>query len=196
MTPRGSRKPHAYDQPVSHHEVSDNGKDRALVSHHASDEPKARALVLSAEGHSSEEIGGMVGVSGRTVQRWVKRCREVSRNKETPEILDDWARIIRRAQGMMHSVLDQAEVLAEIASNDHPGPLATIARIVAGREITKGAATYNFYAGTGTDKLQKESEPDLHPQTVIVNFIAATPPDREDPDVIEGEVVKGDGPSS
>ena len=189
---RRDTKPHAYAQPMSHHEVSDNGKDRALVSHHASDEPRARALVLSAEGHSSEEVGGMVGVSGRTVQRWVKRCREVSRNKETPEILDDWARIIRRAQGMMHSVLDQAEVLAEIASSDHPGPLATIARIVAGREITKGAATYNFYAGTGTDKLQKESEPDPHPQSITINFISQKNPNP--PDVVEGELVDdGDG---
>ena len=168
-------------------------KERALVTHHASDEPKARALVLSAEGHSSEAVGGMVGVSGRTVQRWVARCREVSRNKETPEILDDWARIIRRAQGMMHVVMDQAEALAEIASNDHPGPLAAIARIVAGREITKGAATWNFYAGTGTDKLQKEREPDSpHPTQVIIVL------DAKRPEIIEGEVVrdKGEAPGS
>ncbi len=175
------------------------GTERALVSHHASDEPKARALVLSAEGHSSEAVGEMVGVSGRTVQRWVRRCREVSRNKETPEILDDWARIIRRAKGMMHSVLDQAELMAEIASNEHPGPLAAIARIVAAKEITKGAATYNFYAGTGTDKLQKEHEPDPpHPQSITINFISQQNPNLEPPDTVEGEVIgdKGDGPSS
>ncbi len=162
---------------------------KALVTHHAADEPKARALVLSAEGHSSEEIGEMVGVSGRTVQRWVKRCREVSRNKETPEILDDWARIIRRAQGMMHAVLDQAESLAEIASNDHPGPLAAIARIVAAKEITKGAATYNFYAGTGTDKLQKESEPNPPPQSITINFISQANPNLVEGEVVEGEIV-------
>ena len=174
--------------------------ERALVSHHAADEPKARALALSAEGHSSAEIGGMVGVSGRTVQRWVRRCREVSRNNEKPEILDDWARIIRRAQGMMHSVLDQGEELAEIAANDHPGPLAAIARIVAAKEIAKHAGTWNFYAGTGTDKLQKESEPGPPSGTVIINFISEErPPKLEDiPDVVEGEVIldKGDSPSS
>lgn len=170
---------------------------KALVSHHASDEPKARALVLSAEGHSSEAVGEMVGVSGRTVQRWVKRCREVSRNKETPEILDDWVRIVRRAQGMMHSVLDQAEGLVEIAYNDHPGPLAAIGRIVAGKEIAKGAATWNFYAGTGTDKLQKEHEPDSPAQNIQINFISQSPPDQEDPDMVEGEIVdKGDDPGS
>ena len=170
---------------------------KALVTRHTPDEPKARALVLSAEGHSSEAVGEMVGVSGRTVQRWVRRCREVSRNKETPEIMDDWARIVRRAQGMMHSVLDQAEVLTEIASNDHPGPLAAIARIVAGKEITKGAATWNFYAGTGTDKLQKDSEPPDPPQSITINFISQSPPDQEDPDMVEGEIVdKGDDPGS
>ena len=141
----------------------------------------------------------MVGVSGRTVQRWVKRCREVSRNKETPEIMDDWARIVRRAQGMMHSVLDQGEELAEIAANDHPGPLAAIARIVAAKEIAKQAGTWNFYAGTGTDKLQKEGEPSPPSGTIIINFVTENrPADREPPDVVEGEIIgtKGDGPSS
>ncbi len=169
---------------------------KALVTRHTPDEPKARALVLSAEGHSSEAVGEMVGVSGRTVQRWVKRCREVSRNKETPEILDDWARIIRRAQGMMHAVLDQAELMAEIASNDHPGPLAAIARIVAAKEIAKGAATWNFYAGTGTDKLQKEHEPDSPAPNIQINFIVQERP-KELPDVVEGKVIEeGDSPSS
>ncbi len=169
-------------------------KERALVTHHAADEPKARALVLSAEGHSSEEVGEMVGVSGRTVQRWVKRCREVSRNNEKPEILADWARIIRRAQGMMHSVLDQAEELAEIASNDHPGPLAAIARVVAAKEIAKQAGTWNFYAGTGTDKLQKEGEPSPPSGTIIINFISEERPAERaiEDDVVEGEVVGGD----
>ena len=167
---------------------------KALVSHHAADEPKARALVLCAEGHSSEAVGEMVGVSGRTVSRWVKRCREVSRNKETPEIMDDWARIVRRAQGMMHSVLDQAEVLAEIASNDHPSPLAAIARIVAAKEISKGAATWNFYAGTGTDKLQKEHEPDSPAPNIQINFIVQERP-KELPDGVEGKVIR-EGDSS
>ena len=165
---------------------------KALVSHHASDEPKARALVLSAEGHSSEAVGEMVGVSGRTVLRWVKRCREVSRNKETPEILDDWARIIRRAQGMQHAVLDVLEHYAEIALRDHPGPLAEIARQVAIKEIMKQGLLLNVYAGTGTDKLQKDSQPASPAPNIQINFVVQERP-KELPDVVEGKVIrKGD----
>lgn len=112
--------------------------------------------MLNAEGYSNRHIGELVNVSERTVRRWVSRGREVSLNQETPELINDWLRIVRRSQGMMHSVLDQAEQYAEVASNDHPGPLAAIARIVAGKEIIKNAMTYNIYAGTGTDKLQKD----------------------------------------
>ncbi len=169
--------------------------ERALVSHHVSDEPKARALVLSAEGHSSEAIGEMVGVSGRTVQRWVKRCREVSRNQETPEIMDDWARIIRRAQGMQHAVLDVLEHYAELALNDHPGPLAEIARQVATKELMNQGQMLNVYAGTGTDKIQKDSQPHNPPQSITINFISQPNPNLVEGEVVEGELVgSGDNP--
>ena len=111
--------------------------------------------------------------------------------------MDDWARIVRRSQGIMHSVLDQIEGFAEIAANDHPGPLAAIARIVAGREVLKHAQTMNIYGGTGTDKVQKDSKPELTAQNITINFISQPKPDiiegevvEKSPDAVEGEVVK------
>jgi len=125
------------------------------AEHHAPDEPKSRALMLATEGYSAKAIGPMVGVSGRTVSRWLGRCREVSLKEETPEVMSDWVRIIRRSQGMMHSVLDTVEEYAAIAQNDHPGPLAEIARQVATKELMKRADLYDIYAGIGTDKVVK-----------------------------------------
>ena len=170
-----------------------NESERALArqaSRHSPDEPKARLVALHMQGHSIASASEQVGVSERTGWNWWGRYREVALNKETPEIMDEWARIVRRTQGIMHSVLDQIEGYAEIAANDHPGPLAAIARIVAGREVLKHAQTMNIYGGTGTDKIVKDKEP-IQPETVIINFIVAErPPDREDPDVVEGEIVK------
>ncbi|KKK91853.1 hypothetical protein LCGC14_2708780 [marine sediment metagenome] len=140
-------------------------------------------MALIAEGHSAEAIGPMVGVTGRTVQNWVRRFREVSLNEETPEMMDDWVRIIRRSQGMQHAVLDVAEFYATMAQNDHPGPLAEIARQVASKELMKHALLYNIYAGTGTDKMQKPTQQPIQAQNVQINFIF-----EERPDV--GEVVE------
>ena len=140
-------------------------------------------MALIAEGHSAEAIGPMVGVTGRTVQNWVRRFREVSLNEETPEMMDDWVRIIRRSQGMQHAVLDVAEFYATMAQNDHPGPLAEIARQVASKELMKHALLYNIYAGTGTDKMQKPTQQPIQAQNVTINFIF-----EERPEV--GEVVE------
>src|SRR3990167_2200342 len=120
--------------------------------HHAPDEPRARFLALRAEGHSVASASELVGTSERTGWRWWNRGREVSAN-ESPELKNDWVRITRRSQGMQHVVLDIVEDFAQHVYNDHPGPLAAIARIVAAREIMKHALMYNIYAGTGTDKL-------------------------------------------
>ena len=137
-----------------------------------------------------------VGVSERTGWNWWRRFREVSLNKETPEIMDDWARIVRRSQSIMHSVLDQIEGYAEIAANDHPGPLAAIARIVAGKEVLKHAQTMNIYGGTGTDKVLKDKEPTDHAQNITINFISQAPPEEasdDTPDSIEGKIIgRGD----
>lgn len=155
--------------------------------HHAPDEPRARFLALRVDGHSVASASELVGCSERTGWRWWKTGREVSRNEENSEIQDDWVRVVRRSQGMQHTVLDIAEGYAAVLANDHPGPLAEIARQVAAKEIIKHAAMYNFYAGTGTDKLQKESTPPTQAQTVV--FVVNVEKPQEP--VIEGEVVDG-----
>jgi hypothetical protein len=157
---------------------------KTQAKHHASDEPKSRALALRAEGYSSEHISELVATPVRTVRQWIARGREVAVNEENPLILDDWVRIIRRSQGMQHTVLDIAEHYAAIAMNDHPGPLAEIARQVASKELMKHALLYNIYAGTGTDKLQKPSQATVQAQNITINFIS-----QSAPDIIEGEVV-------
>lgn len=165
------------------------------AKHHAPDGPKSRALVLAMEGYPSEHIGELVGVSGRTVQRWVARSREVSLKEETPAVMSDWVRIIRRSQGMMHSVLDIVEQYAAIASNDHPGPLAEIARQVATKELMKRADLYDIYAGIGTDKVVKwadlaqkaqQSEADQALAHAINRLTDLSVPQLHD--VIEGEL--------
>jgi hypothetical protein len=165
--------------------------------HHSPDEPKARAMVLIAEGHSAEAIGPMVGVTGRTVQRWDKRCREVSLKEETPQVMGDWVRIVRRSQGMMHTVLDTVEQYAEIAANDHPGPLAEIARQVATKELMKRADLYYYYAGIGTDKVvkwadlaqkAKQTEAGQALADAINRLADLSVPQLHD--VIEGEIVE------
>ena len=164
--------------------------------HHAPDEPKARALVLRAEGYTVPVIAGMVEHSERTVWRWLARGREVSLKEETPEVMGDWVRIIRRSQGMMHSVLDTVEEYAAIAQNDHPGPLAEIARQVATKELMKRADLYDIYAGIGTDKVvkwadlsqkAKQTEAGQALADAINRIADLSIPQLED--IIEGEVV-------
>ncbi|MEU5112020.1 hypothetical protein AB0G64_11005 [Streptomyces longwoodensis] len=48
--------------------------------------PKIRAVVLLAMGRRTEEIGPVIGVSGRTVRRW----------RQEPEVRADVRRVRRR----------------------------------------------------------------------------------------------------
>ena len=166
------------------------------AKHHAPDEPKSRALALHAEGYSNFRIAGLVEHSERTVRRWVKKGREVSLKEETPQMMSDWVRIVRRSQGMMHSVLDTVEEYAAIAANDDPGPLAEIARQVATKEMMKRADLYDIYAGIGTDKVVKWADLNLKAKQTeagqaladAINRLAElTVPERDG--IIEGHVV-------
>ena len=50
-------------------------------------------------------------------------------------------------------------------------------------------------AGVYRDKIFKREEPKhqtVQAQDITINFISQSPPDQEDPDVIDGEIVKGD----
>jgi len=158
--------------------------------HHAPEEAKARFLALKADGRSVASAAALVNVPERTAWRWWQRGREVAAN-ETPALKDDWVRIVRRSQGIQHAVLDVAEDYAFIAQNDNPHPLAQISRFVAGRELLKNALTWNVYSGTGTDKLQKDSDQSQPKEStqVLIVLNCTTPQDVVDKaqDYIEGD---------
>jgi hypothetical protein len=121
----------------------------------------------------------------------------VSLKEETPEVMGDWVRIVRRSQGMMHTVLDTVEEYAAIAANDHPGPLAEIARQVATAQLMKRADLYDIYAGIGTDKVVKWADLAQRAQQTeagqaladAINRLAdLTVPERDR--MIEGKIVE------
>ena len=136
------------------------------AKHHAPDEPRAQALALMKEGHSAVETAGLVGIPVRTVQHWAARWREIALNQETPEIINDWARLTRRAQGILHDGLDEAEQSEE-----------------KGKYLTR----MTVLAGVGTDKLQKESTPPTQTQSVVFLINVEKPID-----IVEGEVVEAE----
>ncbi len=123
--------------------------------HHAPDEPKSRALALAGLGHSYESIAPWVGVSAVTVGRWVARSREVKGNKP---ILDEWTRCSLQALDLIGDGLDCIE-------KDDTGALAL-----------KNLHQLVVVAGTGTDKLQKESAPD-QATSIQINFVFKDSPD-------------------
>lgn len=157
---------------------------RRQAPHHAPDEPKVQLLALRDQGYSMAAASELVGVCERTGWNWWNRCREVARNQEIPEIQDGWVRVVRRAQGVQHAVLD---VMEDVASVYHDEDATKDARLLAGRTLLKHAAMPNFYAGTGTDKLQKDSTPQVNAQNVLI-VVNAAKPDTID---VESEVVDG-----
>lgn len=134
--------------------------------HYAPDEPRARAIALVRQGYSQEYAGELVGVSQRTVGRWLQRL-ELS--EETKPILERWHRVTLQAQDLIRDGLD------------------TIEEDESGQSALKHLKELNFIAGTGTDKLQKESTPPAQNQTVVFLVNVEKP---QEP-VIEGEVVDG-----
>jgi len=128
---------------------------KGQAPHHAPDEPKSRLVALRQQGYSMSAASEQVGVTERTGWNWWGRFREVAVNEENPLIQKDWVRIVRRSQGIQHTILDVLEGYAAITQTEGVG-LADIARIVAGKELLKHGLLANIYSGTGTDKLQKE----------------------------------------
>ncbi len=122
--------------------------------HNLPDEPRARAIAMAKLGHSYEEIGSLVGVSGVTIGRWVHRSGELSGNKPVME------KTHRNTLQALDLIANGMDVIEE----DTSGDLAL-----------KNLMTLNAVAGTGTDKLQKESQPVVQAQNVIYVFNAAQP---------------------
>ena len=117
------------------------------------------------EGRTIYQVAEALGCSPSTVWRWEQRFRAVDQSIDAPLLMDDWTRIARRSQQKMHDMLDYLD--------EHP------------EDIAKHALIPNIYAGTGTDKLQKQrevSQPQNLAQLVIVINQA------QPPDYIEGEV--------
>lgn len=132
--------------------------------HFAPDGPRARLIALTGLGHSVADAAERVGTSERTAYRWLARVRELTDNKP---ILERWQRVSTQALDLMGDGLD---VIEEDDS---------------GKSALKHLKELNFIAGTGTDKLQKESTPTVTAQNVLIVVNA------QKPDVIEGEVVDG-----
>ena len=132
---------------------------------HYLDEQKAQALIMLQEGMTIYQVAAAVHCSPSTVWRWEQRFRAVDQSIDAPLLMDDWTRIARRSQQKMHDMLDYLD--------EHP------------EDIAKHALIPNIYAGTGTDKIQKQrevSQPQNLAQLVIVINQA------QPPDYIEGEV--------
>lgn len=134
--------------------------------HDAPDEPVARVIALAEQGYSARHAGELVGISERQAQRWVKRSRELT--GETNSILDKWKRRSLQALDIIGDGLDLIE-------EDDTRQLAL-----------KNLQTLNIIAGTGTDKLQKDTTPPVQAQNVLIVVNAARP------GVIEGEIVESD----
>ena len=124
------------------------------------DDVKAQAYELMSEGQSAEATARALDVHPRTVQRWAARWRALD-GTEGPLLMDNWTRIVLRAQQKMHDFMDYLE--------ENPD------------QIVKHALIPNVYAGTGTDKLLKANEkPSISAQQVTINFIVESKPEPID----------------
>lgn len=130
------------------------------AKHHAPDEPKSRALALKEQGYSQRHIAELVSTPRSTVALWIREAEAVQGNKP---ILDKWTRRSLQALDLIGDGLDAIEEDGD---------------------AKKHMQTLNMIAGTGTDKLQKESAPPQHNTQVIIVL------DAKKPEIIEGEIVE------
>jgi transposase-like protein len=136
-------------------------------------ETKAKALALIEWGKPASHVAQQMGLNERTVQMWAKRFREISAKEEDDRLLAEHYRIAEHAFALTHDALDELD--------EEP-------------EKRKYLVPLNIVGGTHVDKILKRSErPAVAAQNITINFIAQKPPDREDPDVVEGEIVEEDG---
>ena len=126
--------------------------------HHAPDEPRVKVLALAGEGYSQRHITKLTSIPRRTVGLWVREAEAAQGNKP---ILDKWTRRSLQALDLIGDGLDAIEEDGDAKKN---------------------LTVLNIIAGTGTDKLQKESAPS-QPGGVVINFVFKDEP------IIEGEVV-------
>ena len=133
------------------------------------DELPAKVLALvEGEGYSARAAGRAVGVPEDTAVEWVRKAREATQGNKP--LMDRWHRRVSKSLDLMERGLDVIE-------EDESNQLAY-----------KSLQTLNIIAGTGTDKLLKESEkPSIQAQNVTINVYGEPPPQLTD-GIIEGEV--------
>ena len=132
--------------------------------HHAPDEPVAQAIALREQGYSYYHIADIVGHPEPTVRGWCHQSEVTQGNKA---VLDKWTRRTLQAQDILETALD-------VIQGDTSGALAL-----------KNLYQVNAIAGTGTDKLQRESNPTSAQQNVLIIVKADRPIQL---DAIEGEL--------
>ena len=115
--------------------------------HHAPDAPVAQAIALREQGYSFYHIADIVGHPEPTVRRWYHESEVALGNKA---VLNKWTRRTLQAQDILEIALD-------LIQDDTTGNLAL-----------KNLYQVNAIAGTGTDKLQRESNPTPTQQNVLI----------------------------
>ncbi len=128
---------------------------------------KAQAIALVATGVSSEKVAVELALHPRSVQRWVKRSREMSAKETLPDDIraEDLA-LIRRSQELINDAYDDMEDTGV---------------------SLKHLISLNAIKGTAQDK--EHARKDSGRQTIIMNF-AERPTDMTITDVTE--LVGGD----
>ena len=133
---------------------------------------KAEVLALVELGVSAQRAAERLNVSPRQAQAWAQQARKVAAEEEHPAIINDWYRLTRRTQSVLHDALD------------------TLQEDNTGKQALKHMTQLTVLAGVGTDKLQRDREPKYQvnvantgPIAIIIN---AQQPQIE-PDSIEGE---------
>ena len=124
------------------------------AEHHAPDEPKVRALALAQEGHSGRYIANKVGHPHATVVGWLRKANEAIQGNK--EVLSKWTDLTLQAQDLMGDGVDA---------------------IQRDGDAKKHLQTLLYIAGTGTDKLQKDTQP-IQAQNIQINFISQKAPDE------------------
>lgn len=99
---------------------------------------KAEVLALIEMGETAQRAAERLNLEPRTVQRWAKRCRELSAEQEYPAVIAEHYRLTRRYQACQHDALDTIE--EEGTASKHLSQL-----IIGG--------------GVSTDKIFRDREP-------------------------------------
>ena len=126
---------------------------KTQAKHYAPDAPRVRVLALAGEGYSKVHIAELTRIPRATVTSWIREAEAVIGNKP---ILDKWTRRSLQALDLIGDGLDAIEEDGDAKKN---------------------LMVLNVIAGTGTDKLQKESAPNAV-TNVQINFISQKNPDE------------------